>query len=156
MNTLNIWNKLVNMPAGKWLFSQVLCLKAPYFGTISPRFVELTQGYCKISFAKRRGVLNHIGTVHAIAMCNAAELAGGTMTEVTVPTTHRWIPKAMQVEYLKPAKSNLVVVAKPGGDLPLDEAGAYLVNIAITDSQSELVFKAQITMWISPKKSTAT
>ena len=78
------------------------------------------------------------------------------MTEVTVPSTHRWIPKAMQVEYLKPGKSNLVVVATPEGDLPLDEAGAYLVNVAITDSQSELVFKAQITMWISPKKSIAT
>lgn len=34
-------------------------------------------------------------------MCNMAELAGGTMTEVTVPSTHRWIPKGMTVEYLK-------------------------------------------------------
>jgi hypothetical protein len=33
-----------------------------------------------------------------------AELAGGTMTEVTVPTSHRWIPKGMTVEYLKKRK----------------------------------------------------
>lgn len=54
-------------------------------------------------------MLNHIGTVHAIAMCNMAELAGGTMTEVTVPSTHRWIPKGMTVEYLKRQKQTLLL-----------------------------------------------
>ncbi len=56
-------------------------------------------------------MLNHIGTVHAIAMCNMAELAGGTMTEVTVPSTHRGFPKAWTVEYLKKAETDLIAVA---------------------------------------------
>jgi len=60
-------------------------------------------------------VLNHIGTVHAIAMCNMAELAGGTMTEVTVPATHRWIPKGMTVEYLKKAETDLIAIASTCG-----------------------------------------
>lgn len=46
-------------------------------------------------------------------MCNMAELAGGTMTEVTVPSTHRWIPKGMTVEYLKKAETDLIAVATP-------------------------------------------
>src|SRR3546814_8551637 len=39
-------------------------------------------------------------SVHAIALCNAAELAGGMMTEVSIPSGARWIPKGMTVEYL--------------------------------------------------------
>jgi Domain of unknown function (DUF4442) len=42
-----------------------------------------------------------------------AELAGGTMTDATVPNTHRWIPKGMQVEYLKKANTDLVAIATP-------------------------------------------
>ena len=76
-------------------------LKSTLFRQYFPLFIELKPNYCEISIKKKRSVLNHIGTVHAIAMCNMAELAGGTMTEVTVPTTHRWIPKGMTVEYLK-------------------------------------------------------
>lgn len=64
-------------------------------------FEDLKPGYCAVSIKKHRAVLNHLGTVHAIAMCNMAELAGGTMTDATVPKTHRWIPKGMQVEYVK-------------------------------------------------------
>ena len=76
-------------------------LKSTLFRQYFPSFIELKPNYCEISIKKKRSVLNHIGTVHAIAMCNMAELAGGTMTEVTVPSTHRWIPKGMTVEYLK-------------------------------------------------------
>lgn len=98
---LKIWKALENKPAGKWTFSKMLCLKAPYFSSISPLFERLKPEYCEIKMKKHRAVLNHLGTVHAIAMCNMAELAGGTMTDATVPATHRWIPKGMQVEYLK-------------------------------------------------------
>jgi Domain of unknown function (DUF4442) len=39
-------------------------------------------------------VYNHLHTVHAIASCNAAEVAMGMLMEATVPRSHRWIPKA--------------------------------------------------------------
>lgn len=100
---LAAWQRLSGMPCGKWAFSRLVCLKAPFFSSISPRFEALRPGYSEVSIRKRRKVLNHIGTVHAIAMCNMAELAGGTMTDVTIPTTHRWIPKGMTVEYLQKA-----------------------------------------------------
>lgn len=35
------------------------------------------------------------------------------MTEVSVPTTHRWIPKGMTVEYLKKTATDLVAIAAP-------------------------------------------
>jgi acyl-coenzyme A thioesterase PaaI-like protein len=153
MGTLDTWQRFASRPCGKWAFSRLVCLKAPYFGSIRPRFEELRPEYCRIAIAKRRAVTNHIGTVHAIAMCNMAELAGGTMTEVTIPATHRWIPKGMTVEYLKKAATDLVAVATPGSKPDWSVPGDYQVNVTVSDRGNEPVFRAVITMWITPKKS---
>ncbi|HYB63667.1 MAG TPA: hotdog fold domain-containing protein [Steroidobacteraceae bacterium] len=152
MGTLAIWQRLAGKPGGKWAFSRLVCLKAPYFGSIRPRFEDLRPEYCRLRIRKRRAVLNHIGTVHAIAMCNMAELAGGTMTEVTIPATHRWIPKGMTVEYLKKATTGLVAVATPESKPDWSAPGDYRVNVLVTDRGNEAVFRAVITMWVSPKK----
>ena len=150
---LKIWNTLSNKPAGKWTLSKMLCLKAPYFSSISPIFDELKPNYCELHIKKQRTVLNHIGTVHAIAMCNMAELAGGTMTEVSVPNTHRWIPKGMTVEYLKKASTDLTAVATPANpDFVWNEGSEYLVRVEVKDTAQDVVFRAIITMWVSAKK----
>jgi acyl-coenzyme A thioesterase PaaI-like protein len=151
-STLNIWERLASYPAGKWMFSRLICFKAPYFGSIRPRFHALRPDYCEVSIVKRRAVTNHLGTVHAIAMCNMAEVAGGIMTEVTVPPTHRWIPKGMTVEYLKKATTNLVAIATPETAMDLSKPGEYRVNVVVRDKHQEPVFQAVITMWVSPKK----
>lgn len=151
--TLKLWNRFKNKPAGKWTFSKLLCLKAPYFSSISPVFERLEANYAEIKIKKHRTVLNHIGTVHAIAMCNMAELAGGTMTDVTVPSTHRWIPKGMTVEYLKKAETDLIAIATPGeSNFQWNQGSDYLVNVEVKDMHNDLVFKAVITMWVSAKK----
>ena len=150
--TLKIWQRLANAPGGKWAFSKLVCLKAPYFSSIQPVFEELKPGYCKIRISKRRAVLNHLGTVHAIAMCNMAELAGGSMTEVTVPPTHRWIPKGMTVGYLKKATTDLVAIAKPVEKNIDPQGGEYPVRVEVLDTRGEPVFRALIAMWVSPKK----
>ena len=151
--TLKLWNRFKNKPAGKWTFSKLLCLKAPYFSSISPVFERLEANYAEIKIKKHRAVLNHIGTVHAIAMCNMAELAGGTMTDVTVPSSHRWIPKGMTVEYLKKAETDLIAIATPvESNFQWNQGSDYLVNVEVKDTHNDLVFKAVITMWVSEKK----
>lgn len=75
------------------------------------------------------------------------------MTEVTVPATHRWIPKGMTVEYLKKAETDLVAIATPVDDhYDWDQAGEYLVNVDVLDQHKDKVFHATITMWVSKKK----
>jgi acyl-coenzyme A thioesterase PaaI-like protein len=150
--TLSTWQRLSKKPAGRWAFSRLVCWKAPYFGSIRPAFVQLRPGYCEVHIRKRRRVLNHIGTVHAIAMCNMAELAAGIMTEVTVPAGYRWIPKGMTVEYIAKAETNLKAVAQTD-PLPLFAAAAELpVAVTVTDTANQAVFRAVITMWVSPRK----
>ena len=148
---LAVWNRLHGKPGGKWLFSRLVCWKAPYFGSIRPLFLVLEPGHSRVRVTLRRAVKNHIGTVHAIAMCNMAELAAGTMIEVTLPSTHRWIPKGMVVEYLRPAKSDVVAVARV--DLPTDLSEAVAVPVAVEVlCGDERAFRATIDMWVSPRK----
>lgn len=145
MNALALYNKAKPLPAGKWLFSKALCLVAPYFGSIKPVFKELKPNYCEIRIKKRRRVQNHIGTVHAIAMCNMAELAGGTMTDVSIPKGARWIPAGMTVKYVKKAKTDLVAIAD-GNGLDWSVNGDVIVPVIVKDTDGETVFTADITM----------
>jgi acyl-coenzyme A thioesterase PaaI-like protein len=154
-STLTLWLRWAARPGGKWAFSRLVCLKAPYFGSIRPRFEALRPEFCQLRIQKRRAVLNHLGTVHAIAMCNMAELAGGTMTEVTVPPTHRWIPKGMTVEYLSKATTDLVAVATPESRPDWSAPSEYKVQVIVMDARDEPVFRASITMWVSPRKAAA-
>ena len=95
---LRSWKALSGTAPGRWLFSRLVCLKAPYFGSISPVFDVLEPGRAVARIRKRRAVTNHIGTVHAIAMANLCELVAGTVTEVSVPRSMRWIPRSMTIE----------------------------------------------------------
>ena len=89
---------------GSQAFSQMACQVAPYFSTINPLVTELRAGSAQVQVPFRREITNHLGTVHAIALCNAAELAAGMMTDVSIPAGARWIPKGMTVEYLAKAR----------------------------------------------------
>jgi hypothetical protein len=82
-----------------------------------------------------------------------AELAGGLMTDVSIPTTHRWIPKGMTVEYLKKATTDLTARATPlNPNFDWSTAGEFPAEVKVFNTQNDLVFRAVIAMWVSPKK----
>jgi acyl-coenzyme A thioesterase PaaI-like protein len=148
---LALWQRMQGWPLGGWLFSRAVCFKAPYFGTISPRIVLLENGRCEALIEDRRRVHNHLGTVHAIALCNLAELTAGVMTDASLPPGMRWIPKGMSVQYLKKARGALRGVATPARPIVASAAGYDLpVDVAVFDGAGERVFAAQIEMWLSP------
>lgn len=151
-SVLDLWRRLSGQPAGRWLFGRLVCRRAPYFGTIRPRFRELRPGYCEVELPRRRAVLNHIGTVHAIAMCNAAELSAGVMTEATIPATHRWIPKGMSVEYLRRAETSLRSIATLEPIPAFGAATEVPVPVKVVDERGDTVLQAEIRMWISPRR----
>lgn len=128
-------------------FSAGIAQLAPYFATIDAKFVELRPGYAEVTFAKRRDVLNHIGTVHAIALCNAAELVAGTMTDASIAEGHRWIPKGMTVEYLAKADGDIRAVAD-GSAVDWNATGELSVPV-LAYVGDKPVFRADITMYVS-------
>ncbi len=152
---LELYRNFARFPMGKWLFSQLVCFRAPYFGSIAPLFRELAPGTAQVSMKNRRRVRNHIGTVHAIAMCNLCELAAGTMTEASTPREMRWIPKGMTVEYLAAARSDLQATASIPGPIVPGDAFELPVTTEVTDHEGTVVMRALITMWISPRKPVA-
>jgi acyl-coenzyme A thioesterase PaaI-like protein len=126
-------------------FSKAVTNFAPYFSTIEPTFVALRPGYAEVRFSNRREVHNHIGTVHAIALCNAAELAAGTMTTVSIPEGRQWIPVGMNVQYLAKAKTDMRIVAD-GTAIDWAQAGNVEVPVDAFDTEGKRVFTARITM----------
>ncbi len=149
---LSLYRKLSRKPLGHWLFSKLVCFKAPYFGSIAPRIISLEPGRGEAEIRHRRKVTNHLGTVHAIALCNLAEFVGGLTTDVSIPRSMRWIPKGMSVEYLKKATGTLRAVAVPEST-PVESTQGYglPMNISIHDAQGDMVFRAGISMWVSPR-----
>jgi acyl-coenzyme A thioesterase PaaI-like protein len=145
MDAMKLFNQFKSFPQGTKLFSRALCLIAPYFGSIKPHMTELRPGFCEVKMKNRRSVQNHLKTVHAIAMCNMAELAGGTMTDVSIPKGSRWIPAGMTVKYVKKAKTDLTATAD-GSTIDWTTEGNVVVPVVVTDTKGEAVFSADITM----------
>jgi acyl-coenzyme A thioesterase PaaI-like protein len=148
---LKLWDRLSTKPFGKTIFSKIVCWKAPYFGTIKPRFEVLRPGFAHVSMPKRRAVHNHIQTIHAIALCNLAELGSGTMMEASLSKNMRWLPKGMSVQYIKKAETAVEAFCV-ANDIADGEARDVVVDVEIKDQKGNVVTKAQITMWVSPKK----
>ena len=130
---------------GPQAFSKMACQMAPYFTTINPLISALRPGHATVEVPFSREITNHLGTVHAIAMCNAAELAAGTMTDVSIPAGARWIPKGMTVEYLAKAKTDVTAVAD-GEAVDWQTEGDKIVPVDIHDADGKKVFTARITM----------
>ena len=147
---LEMFRRLGDSAPGRWLYARLICRQAPYFSTIRPLIEALEPGRCVVRLRQHRAIENHIGTVHAIALCNAAELAGGLATDATIPPTMRWIPKGMAVSYRRKALGELRATAR----VPAVEAGTAQelhVLVEVRDADDEIVFDADITMWVSAK-----
>ncbi|MCC7632643.1 hotdog fold domain-containing protein [Stenotrophomonas rhizophila] len=150
---LKLYQRMQRWPAGNWLFARAVCFKAPYFASIAPRITLLEAARCEGRIAHRRRVRNHIGTVHAIALCNLAELTAGLMVDASLPSGMRWIPKGMEVKYLAKAIGTQHAVATPAQPIVSADAGYALpVNVQIRDTAGTAVFEARIDMWVSPVK----
>lgn len=146
---LALYAKTLKLPAGKWLFSRMFASKAPYFKTIRPTIETLRPNYCELSFKKRKAVQNHIGTVHAIALCNGLEMAMGALAEASIPKGWRWIPKHMEVSYTAKANSDIKVVASIAPELW--QLGDVPITVQAFRSDGELVIDGTINIYVSER-----
>ena len=77
-----------------------------------PQVRDVRPHHAELTIRKRRAVQNHIGTVHAIAVCNGLEAAMGCSPRPRPRRDRRWIPKGMQVSYLAKSTTDLLCVAE--------------------------------------------
>ena len=154
---LTLWNKTSALPAGKRVFSLLFAQKAPYFATVRPRFTEIRPNRAELVIRKRRGVHNHLKTVHAIALCNGLEAAMGALAEATVPADKRWIPKGMEVSYTAKATSDITCVAETdaaqwAGDALPETGGEVPLRVRGVRGDGAVVVEGVIRLWVTPRR----
>lgn len=148
---MNLYTKVSKLPQGRRIFSLLFSQKAPYFATVRPRFVDLRPNYAELLIRKRRGVQNHIGTVHVIAICNGLEAAMGALAEATVPADRRWIPKGMDVEYTAKATSDITCIAETDPAQWTGDDPDVPVRVRGVREDGTVVVQGVIKLWVTEK-----
>ncbi|HEY0949128.1 hotdog fold domain-containing protein, partial [Nocardioides sp.] len=149
---LTLWSKASAVPVvGTRVFSVLFAQKAPYFASIRPRFLTIEPNRAELLIPKRRRVHNHLGTVHAIALCNGLEAAMGALAEATIPADKRWIPKGMEVSYTAKATSDIVCVAETDPEQWVSGDPDLPVRVRGTRDDGTVVIEGVIRLWVTPR-----
>jgi uncharacterized protein (TIGR00369 family) len=146
------WDRLHRLPGGKRVFSRLVGAVAPYTGSIGATVVELGPGFSRVTMRDRRAVRQHLGSVHAIALANLAELTGNVAVAYTLPDDARFIVAGMSLEYLKKARGTLTGAC----DLPPlsgSERREIEVAVQIRDAGGDVVTRATLRTLVGPKRS---
>jgi len=149
---LRLWRWAGRVPAGERAFSFVFGRRAPYFASIRPRFTVIEPHHAELLIRDRRRVHNHLGTVHAIALCNGLEAAMGALAEASIPSGRRWIPKGMQVAYTAKATSDITCVAET--DPSAWSSGDPEVEVRVRGVRDDgtVVIEGVITLWVTDRQ----
>lgn len=151
LSVLDLFGRMQKLPRGRQLFTRLFQRMAPYFRTIPALVESVTPGVAEVSMRDKRAVRNHLGTVHAIALCNLAEMVMGLVAEATVPKSHRWIPKGMQVAYLAKARGSMHARAVMDAPANWPDGETLTVPVEVRDDGGALVFRADIDLWITQR-----
>jgi len=154
-SVLDLWNRTSALPQGRRVFSLAFARKAPYFASVRPTFIELRPNYAELEIKKRRSVHNHIGTLHAIALCNGLEAAMGALAEVTIPTGKRWIPKGMEVSYTAKADSDVRCIAETDPEQWEGDHPDLPVRVKGVRKDGTVVIEGTIRLWVTEKPARA-
>ena len=150
----SLWATTTRIPViGRTIFSIAFSQKAPYFASIRPKVTELRPNFAAVKIRDRRRVHNHIGTVHAIALCNGLEMAMGGLAEVTIPADKRWIPKGMEVAYTAKASSDVTCIAETDQEQWDTADGDLAVRVKGVRDDGTVVIEGTINLWVTRKKS---
>jgi acyl-coenzyme A thioesterase PaaI-like protein len=147
----SLWDRLSPLPGGRTIYSRLLCVMAPYTGTINPRVEELRRGYCRVTMRDRRGIRNHLRSVHAIALINIGEVAGNLALAYSLPDNARFIPVGISIEYYKKARGTITGI----GEAPIlenNERQEYKAKVSLRNDSDEEVARVVLTTLVGPKR----
>jgi acyl-coenzyme A thioesterase PaaI-like protein len=147
---LSLWRRLSPLPGGAWLFSKLFGFMIPYAGSVGPRIRVLEPGHAEVEIPDRRSNRQHLGSVHAIALMNLAEMTSGLAMMVGLPPTVRGIVTTLSMTYHKKARGTIRAVARV--TLPeVDEDRDFDVSAECFDREGALVATGQVRWRLGPK-----
>jgi len=148
---LDVWTRLGARPFGARAFSVLVARRAPYFGTIRPRFTHVAPNRAELVIPLRRRVTNHLGTMHAIALCNGLEAAMGVLAEASIPPSKRWIPQGMEVAYTAKADSDVTCIAETDPEQWAADDPHLPVRVRGVRRDGTVVIEGVIRLWVTPR-----
>jgi acyl-coenzyme A thioesterase PaaI-like protein len=155
VNVLALHRTAQRVPlVGERLFSFAFSQVAPYFWSVRPRFTVIEPNHAEVVIPKRRGVQNHLGTVHAIALCNGLEAAMGVLAEASIPAGKRWIPKGMEVAYTAKATSDITCIAETDPEQWTGDDPDVPVRVKGVRNDGTVVIEGVIRLWVTKKPAT--
>ncbi|HWC24125.1 MAG TPA: hotdog fold domain-containing protein [Flexivirga sp.] len=152
-STYQLYQRLTAKPFGRQLFALGFMARAPYFATVQPQVREMAPNRGVVRIRKWRGVQNHIGTIHAIAVANGMEAAMGLLAEATVKPGTRWIPKGIQLEYITKVPSAVDCIAETD-PADWDQPTPHEVNVRVVGKLADgtEVVRGVIPLWVTENR----
>jgi uncharacterized protein (TIGR00369 family) len=141
-NVFQSWERAVRLPGGARLFSLLAGRAAPYTGTLRARVEALRPGFARVRLPDRRGVRNHLGSVHAMALANLAEMTGNLALLAALPDPNNMIVTGFEIDYVKKARGAIVATCELG---PVDatRAGELVYTVELRDGGGVVVATAR-------------
>ncbi len=144
------WRRLSPSPAGRWLFSKLLGRVVPYTGMLGARVEVMEPGHCLVSLRERRGVRNHLRSVHAMALANLGEMVTGLALMNSLPAQARGILTGFEMDYLKKARGKLLAECRC--EVPADNSEReYALAGEIRDAAGDVVAVARARWQVGPE-----
>jgi acyl-coenzyme A thioesterase PaaI-like protein len=146
---LRLWKRSTSLPAGSWVFSKIVGRMVPYTGALRSRVDALRPGYARVVLRDRRGIRNHLRSIHAVALANLGEFAGGLAMMTALAPSVRGIVSELRVEYTKKARGRLVAecqTAVPAVEREL----VHTVRTIITDENGDVVARVSVNWNLRP------
>ena len=149
---LHAWTRMSKVPLGEQFFGYAFARKTPYAATIRPQFIRLEPNRVDLLVRNRRRVRNHLGTMHAVALCTGLETAAGTLAEATVPVDKRWIPKGMEVAYTAKAAGDVHCVAETEPAQWMADNPDVRVQVRGILADGTVAVEGIIRLWVTPRR----
>ena len=147
---LRAWRRTQMLPLGRHLFSWAVGRMAPYTGTMGAVIQALEPGYARVTLRERRGLRNHLASIHAVALANLGELATGLAVTTALPRAVRGIPVRLSVSYLKKARGTITAECRSAPRREVTEPTDHAAVAHLLDRAGDLVAEVEAVWRLGP------
>lgn len=151
---LSLWRRLSPLPGGQWLFAMLFSRMVPYSGSVGPRIRHLEPGHARVEIPDRRSNRQHLGSVHAIALMNVAEMASGLAMMSGLPDGIRGIVTDISIAYLKKARGTITAVSRVTVPTVTSDQDFEVISECL-DREQVVVARAKVTWRLGPVREKA-